>query len=193
MAAWFSTATSKLARLDGQIHAAQNTIAALESLIGGDHDEAITASISRLTDLADSLSDSRNFYAAKSSLGGNIGADTLIHNYMRGFSEQAVVFDGIPVQCRDKDKANTAIRLNTMLAQPDNVPPMDTLAGPMAVGMETCQGLVYAGSVLAEAIRAAGEATNAQHSAEPFTSWDDMRDYFNLYFGNNYVPFISSE
>lgn len=187
----FPTHTSKLAQLDGQINAALRTITLLQSLIGANNDDVLNARITSLQDTANSLSESRDFYAAKTSTAGAVTVDILIHNYTHGFSEQAVVFDGWPVLRRERDMAAMAIRLETIMARPDDVLPMDTLAGPVNVNLAQCQGLMYAGSVLLEAVRNAADATRAQHAAQPFTSWDDIRDYFDQHFEENYVPFVS--
>lgn len=96
----FPTYTSKIAALDGQIHAAQKTIATLESLLGGDHDAALSARITSIQNTAVSLTESRAFYAGKTSAAGNVPVEILIHNYAQEFSKQAVVFDGWPVPDR---------------------------------------------------------------------------------------------
>lgn len=186
----FPTRTGKISHLDGQINAAQRSIALLETMMGGDHDDILADQIFALEALNDSRMESRAFYAAKTGTNGFMTVDILLHNYAHGFAEQAIVFDGIPVMCRERDKTQAAIRMNTMLVRPDDVLPMDTLIGPAAVTLAQCQGLLHAGAVLADAIRTATTETTDQNAADPFTDWESIMDYFNQSFEANYVPFI---
>ncbi len=187
----FPTYTSKIASLDGQIHAAQKTISTLESLLGGDHDSEVSSAINQIENMVDSMVESRDFYAAKTSMDGSVPVNILIHNYARGFSQQAIVFDGWPMLCREKDKADAIIHLNALMAKPDSTILMSTMIGPFDVSLAQCQGLMYAGSVLSDAIKSAVEATISENQSVPFTSWEDIRWFFNQHFEGNYVPFIS--
>lgn len=137
------------------------------------------------------LTDSRNFYAAKPPTGHTVTAHTLIHNFMTGFSTQAIIFDGVPMTGRAADRAAILSHANILMARPDNSPFLDSLAGRMAVTMAQAQGLLYAGFVLETAIATAAEETLAAHAAQPFAGWQAMRDYFNQSFAVAYVPFIS--
>lgn len=188
----FSTATSKLSRLDGHIFSAQYTIERLQTLLGGDYDTAINIKVTDIQAHIASLNQSLSYYDSKDTGAGAITAETLIENYVRGFSEQVVIFDGWPLMCREKDKLAAASRMNAMMAQPDESFNMETMIGVQSITVEQCQGLMYAGDVLANVIRAAADETLNQHKAHPFGTWTAMRNYFNQYFENNYVPFLSS-
>ena len=188
----FSSGTNKIARLDGQIFAAEYSITTLESLLGGDHDTAINSKISFIQGHIASLNQSMSYYASKAAGSGSMDAESILDRHVRGFSEQAIIFNGWPVMCREKDKLESSTRMNAMMSHPDGSFNMQTMIGLQPITVADCQGLMYAGTVLANVIRDAVDDTLNQHAAEPFGTWAAMRNHFNQYFGNNYVPFVSS-
>ena len=131
----FPAHSHKLARIDGEIHALQNSIDTLQTLLGADDDDAINARITALETTLAGLTDSRNFYAGKLSTGSNVTAHRLIHNFMTGFSAQAIIFDGVALAGRSADRAAIQSHANIAMTRPDNSPALDTLVGRKAVTM----------------------------------------------------------
>lgn len=69
----------------------------------------------------------------------------------------------------------------------DNTTRFETALGYVDMPLSTLQGFSLAIFNLELAVKAAADATLAQHAADNFDSWDDVRQYFNEQFEVTYA------